>query len=112
MFSLKRGGEGTCTTKQNEYLDKTNEEFFKPRGLFALVVKYKIKADAPLEEEIDIESNITQQVSLRDNPERSKWKNVFTSSSVTTTQESQIPECAPLVFPNVDRMDNEEKANA
>ncbi|KAF9874291.1 hypothetical protein CkaCkLH20_08274 [Colletotrichum karsti] len=95
--------------RQNGYLDKMNEKFFKPRGLFCLVVKYK-PSGKEIVEDVDLDSNIAKAVEGRDG--QSKWKNAFSSASTTTKNEVEIPEPAPLVFPDLDALDDGKKQNA
>jgi hypothetical protein len=111
-LAFETARRGYVHYKQNGYLDKMNDEFFKPRGLYCLVISYKPDQKAELIEDINVETNIAQQVDQRNDPERSKWKNLIHSSSGTTTHDSQIPESAPLVFPELDNMNESQKQNA
>ncbi|KAF7533667.1 hypothetical protein G7054_g6887 [Neopestalotiopsis clavispora] len=95
--------------KQNQYLDTMNEQFFKPRGLYCLVMTYKPSSD-DLIEDVDIDHNITKSIGTREG--QGKWKRAFSTSSSTTTQEAQIPECAPLIFPQLDSLDEKKKGNS
>jgi hypothetical protein len=95
--------------QQNKYLDTVNEQFFKPRGLYCLVIKYKPSSDEPMEE-VDLDHNIAKTIEERDG--QSKWKNLFSASSSTTTQEAEIPEAAPLIFPQLDDLDEEQKESS
>ncbi|OHE98576.1 hypothetical protein CORC01_06027 [Colletotrichum orchidophilum] len=105
---LETSRRGYVNYKQNNYLDVMNENFFKPRGLFTLVVKYKPSSSEVIEN-IDLASNIAKAV--EDSKTQSKWKKVLHSSSSTTTSEAEIPEPAPLVFPQLDEVDEGQKQN-
>lgn len=95
--------------KQNKYLDVMNEQFFKPRGLYCLIIKYKPSSDEPIEE-VDLDHNIARTIEQRDG--QSKWKNLFSAASSTTKHEAEIPEAAPLVFPQLDSLDEQQKQSS
>ncbi|KAK1857087.1 hypothetical protein CCHR01_00161 [Colletotrichum chrysophilum] len=107
--SLETSRRTYVNYRQNGYLDTMNEKFFKPRGLFCLIVKYK-PSSTELIEDIDLEHNIAKAVDDRDG--QSKWKNAVRSASTTTKSEVEIPEPAPLVFPQLDALDEGKKQNA
>lgn len=110
-LSVEGGRRTYIHYKQNKYLDRMNAEFFKPRGLYCLVVKYKPSSNEPVET-IDINRNVTEAVASRDGEDWSKWKNLTSSSSSTTKHEEEIPEAAPLIFPDLDNMNTAQKENA
>ncbi|KAI1879231.1 hypothetical protein JX265_002185 [Neoarthrinium moseri] len=95
--------------QQNKYLDTMNEQFFKPRGLYCLVIKYKPASDE-LMEEVDLEHNVAKTIEKRDG--QSKWKHLVSASSATTKHDAEIPEAAPLIFPQLDNMDETQKQNS
>ncbi|KAI3559690.1 hypothetical protein CABS01_13411 [Colletotrichum abscissum] len=105
---LEASRRGYVNYKQNNYLEVMNENFFKPRGLYALVVKYK-PSSSEVVENIDLDHNITQAV--EGSEKQSKWKKLLHSGSSTTKSEAEIPEPAPLVFPQLDKMDEGQKQN-
>ncbi|KAK1705693.1 hypothetical protein BDP67DRAFT_530741 [Colletotrichum lupini] len=93
---LEASRRGYVNYKQNNYLEVMNENFFKPRGLYALVVKYK-PSSSEVVENIDLDHNITQAV--EGSEKQSKWKKLLHSGSSIIKSEAEIPEPAPLVFP-------------
>lgn len=118
---------GYIHSKQNKYLDKLNEEYFKPRGLYALVVKYKPKkqssnpfstssnpndADQQPIELVDINQNIAEAIEKRESDEGKFWKGLMKGAASKTTHEEEIPEFAPLVFPYLDAMSEAEKKSS
>ncbi|KAK1687492.1 hypothetical protein BDP55DRAFT_727419 [Colletotrichum godetiae] len=105
---LETSRRGYVNYKQNNYLEVMNENFFKPRGLYALIVKYK-PSSSEVVENVDLNSNITQAV--EGSEKQSKWKKLLYSSSTTTKSEAEIPEPAPLVFPELDKMNEGQKQN-
>ena len=91
----------------NSYFDQMNETYFKPRGLFALIMTYK--PDSQEEEQlVDVRTHISSSVAGRDAHQRSGFK----TSSGKTHGEAQMPEAAALVFPKLDKADDEQKMNA
>ena len=93
----------------NKYLDRMNRDFFQPRGLYCLLIKYK-PSSSDLAEDIDIATNITQQVDKRKT--QKTWKGIVSSSAAKSGHDEELPEAAPLVFPMLDDMDEREKENA
>lgn len=110
-LSIEGGRRTYLHGKQNKYLDEMNDQFFKPRGLYCMIIKYK-PSSKELDEEVDVTKNITEQVAKRDDEERGKWRNYFTSASGKTQHEEELPEFAPLVFPYLDKMNPSQKESA
>jgi hypothetical protein len=107
--SIELGRRGALNYQQNRYLDVMNDKFFKPRGLFCMVVKFHPSSDEILEE-TNIEQNITRSLQKRDG--KNKWKGVISTSDMTFTNELEIPDPAPLVFPEIDKMTTQQKENS
>lgn len=77
-----------------------NDEFFKPRGLYCLIITYKPES-ATQHETLDI----NQAISSHMTPAEGKMKAFGQSmrvSSGKTYGELELPEAAPLVFPALD----------
>lgn len=89
-------------TKTNAFLDKTNEEYFKPRGLVALLMTWKPQDSSVVATvDFDMGTTMTSQSAV------SKWmfgkvQGRMKSSSAATSFE--FPETAPLVFPALDEL--------
>ena len=93
--------------KTNNYLDEMNEQYFKPRGLYALIMTYKPGSKDP-EQLVDIRTHVSSSVAGRDSHSRSGFK----TSSGKTHGEAQMPEAAPLIFPKLEQADDQQKQNA
>lgn len=108
--------------RTNDFLDKINEELFKPAGLFAIIVKYKTTDEVARSENSlfaklgvsaqQVDFSTGQAVakydrSLSDESAGGKsmsdrMKNIRLASG-TTRGAIELPEAAPLVFPEVDQ---------
>ena len=88
--------------RSNTFLDRMNNEFFKPRGLYCLVMTYK-----PDSSETHASMDITQAVSSTESPASSGMKQTFKNmrlSAGKTYGELEMPEAAPLIFPALDQV--------
>ncbi|TVY83711.1 hypothetical protein LSUE1_G002573 [Lachnellula suecica] len=90
-------------TKSNTFLDKMNEELFKPRGLYCLIMTFK-----PESSQIYGPVNLLQSINTASSSGWSKKLRVFSGK---THGEMQMPESAPLIFPALDSIvyDNTEE---
>lgn len=89
-------------TKTNAFLDKTNEEYFKPRGLIALLMTWKPQDSSVITTvDFDLGSTITSP-STGSKGMFGKLQSRLKSSSAATKFE--FPETAPLVFPALDEL--------
>lgn len=85
-----------------------NEHSFKSRGLYALVMSYKPNSK-PASEDVDFAAHVDDAITS------SKEGGIanFRSSSGKAHGKSEMPwECAPLVFPELDKADDSQKVNA
>ncbi len=104
-------------TRTNNFLDKMNEELFKPAGLYAMIVKYQSDADIAASgngmlarlgvgaDKVDLSTNqsiakYTRTESAGTMAARMKKLRV---ASATTRGSARMPEAAPLIFPEVDQ---------
>ncbi|KIW35199.1 uncharacterized protein PV07_01912 [Cladophialophora immunda] len=92
--------------QSNKYLDNMNETFFKPRGLYALVMAYKPESD-DLVQNVNMNTNVVTSIATRDSGRGGRFANAAGSS-----REIEIPESAPLIFPELDALPESEKENA
>lgn len=89
-------------TKTNAFLDKTNEEYFKPRGLVALLMTWKPQDSSVVTTvDFDLGTSITNP-STGSGGMLGKFKSRMKSSSAKTSFE--FPETAPLIFPALDEL--------
>lgn len=86
----------------NTYLDKANEEFFKPRGLYCLVMSFR-PDDVPKGEvaiqEVDTSKEALKWLNSPTSGLKSKTSR-FRDSSGLTRGETGLPESAPLIYPD------------
>jgi hypothetical protein len=86
--------------RQNTFLDRINDEFFHPRGLYCLVMTWQ--PDSPsLHVSIDITSTIADRMAAPQGT-GAKIKRAMKASSATANVE--FTECAALVFPKLDEL--------
>lgn len=88
--------------RANAFLARMNEELFKPRGLFAMVMSFKPDSSKALSSE---RIDISQTIAKYDQSSGSKFKDGLTKlrvSSGTSHSEFEMPEAAPLVYPALD----------
>ncbi|KAK9371539.1 uncharacterized protein V1513DRAFT_386639 [Lipomyces chichibuensis] len=97
--------------RTNSFLDKMNNEFFKPRGLFCLIMTYKPDQSSP-HEIVDISQTVRQTLEPASSTAKEHLKRLRLSSG-TTYGEVELPESAPLVFPALDSLasDNGQEQN-
>lgn len=81
-----------------------NDQLFKPRGLFAMVMTYKPDlADSPV---LSADTSDPNKIAFsKATDSTSKFKEILhrlRNSSGTTTSEAHLPEGAPLIYPALD----------
>ena len=84
----------------NTFLDEINNTFFRPRGLYAMLMTYKPNKHSWSSGPTDITQSITKSA----DPEglSHKFTNNLKFSGGKSHTEMEIPEAAPLVFPALD----------
>lgn len=88
-------------TRTNSFLDKANADFFRPRGLYCLIMTYN--PDSTEGHAID-QAQLSSTITSTLNPSGlQKFKQQLRSSS----GEIEFPEAAPLVFPGLDNLDDQ-----
>ncbi|KAL9576504.1 MAG: hypothetical protein Q9212_007044 [Teloschistes hypoglaucus] len=90
--------------RTNRALYTLNQEFFRPRGLYCLVMTYDPDSRARVQE-VNLASNIAQH----SGPPTGLAN--FKVADGTTHREWQFPETAPLVFPSLDQLAEETKGD-
>lgn len=94
---------GACIKHQesqrtNSFLDEMNEKIYKPRGLYAMIMKYNPNANTTLDvQQMDTSSLIVSRATH----ENDFFRKV---ASGETQGELEMPEAAPLVFPALDEV--------
>jgi len=84
-----------------------NNEFFKPRGLYCLIMTYKPDS-TQLHARIDINETISSSMTPASSSTKQTFKNLRLSSG-KTYGELELPEAAPLIFPALDSLPDSEK---
>jgi hypothetical protein len=97
--SVEAARRGYVNHAQNKFLDIMNREYFMPRKLYCMVVKYE-PSSTDLVQSVDLEHNVCQSIGSRQ--DQSKWKGVFSSSSMKIEGDMEMPDPAPLIFPDLD----------
>lgn len=98
----------TITQRTNNFLDEMNIHFFRPRGLYAMLVTYKPSRHSWSSAPTDISHDISK--SLDTDSLGSKIRNDLKFTSGKTHTELELPEAAPLIFPHLDAAADEEEA--
>ncbi|KAJ9350712.1 hypothetical protein C8Q69DRAFT_439193 [Paecilomyces variotii] len=98
-------------SRTNSFLDKVNDEFFRPRGLYCLLMTWSPESD-----EIHTAVNITTTVSESLKPSGSGYaqriKRNLRSSSGKSYGNLDFPEVAPLIYPGLDYLASQESEPA
>ena len=77
-----------------------NERFFKPRGLFCMIMTNKPQREAPAES-LDISQSIAKITVPAETKMRRQLRDLRTSDGIICG-EVEVPAAAPLVFPDLD----------
>ncbi|KAH8692234.1 hypothetical protein BGW36DRAFT_431454 [Talaromyces proteolyticus] len=109
--------------RRNTFLDKVNQDLFMPRGLFAMIMAFTDEVPSQ-QQEGGVHSKLTnpagrtlfasERLNINDatakysnyNPEASRLKKNlkdFRLTSGRTNGEIELPEAAPLIYPDLDR---------
>ncbi|KAI7280020.1 hypothetical protein KC345_g5049 [Hortaea werneckii] len=120
------GEEIQARQRTNQFLDRMNDELFKPAGLFAFIMKYKTDAEIsaanskrpglvtqfiPKPQVFDLSSNqivakyyrsTSDDSGSHDRHMADRLKDIRLASG-TTQGSIRMPEAAPLIFPDLDK---------
>jgi len=94
----------------NTFLDETNNHFFRPRGLYAMLMTYKPSRHSWSSAPTDITQSITKSTDLASLTQ--KLTNNLKISSGKSHTEMEIPHAAPLIFPALDAAATDPEAPA
>ncbi|ESZ92451.1 hypothetical protein SBOR_7168 [Sclerotinia borealis F-4128] len=109
--SIEFGRRAYMSKEQNKCLDGMNEKLFKPHGLYAMLMTWKpARSSTPqsLVSTVDMNTKVITSVAAREVSSRSSLH----STSGKTIGQSQMPESAELVFPLLEKANDEQKENA
>ena len=95
--SIETSRRGYIRYASNKYLDSMNEQLFKPRGLYVMMMAYKPKSHKA-NVEIDTNQNIQDSITKRADGKGGK----LGGASGETHNPWELPESAPLIFPEID----------
>ncbi|PYH88398.1 hypothetical protein BO71DRAFT_391674 [Aspergillus ellipticus CBS 707.79] len=101
--------------KTNNYFDAVNRDFFMPRGLFCLVMTWNPETDDPYVT-FDMNNTIVKAMDRGGVSNFGKLKHKLKTSNAQSYGNQLFPEVAPLVFPDLDRLqvdrETQEKHNS
>jgi hypothetical protein len=111
QFAANTGKEVQSRYRRNNFLDEMNENFFKPRGLFCMIMTFKPDAEPVFSADVtSTDQALAKTMSIPESELRQKLKNLRLASG-TTKGEMSLPEAAPLIYPSLDAaLTDEEKA--
>ncbi|KAL2818582.1 hypothetical protein BJX63DRAFT_57809 [Aspergillus granulosus] len=89
--------------KTNSFFDKVNAEFFRPRGLFCLVMTWEPGSSSTFCK-FDLNTAISTAVEHGGPGMLNKLKHTFKASNGATHGELPFPQTAPLIFPQLDAL--------
>ncbi|KAH8883374.1 hypothetical protein GQ53DRAFT_430881 [Thozetella sp. PMI_491] len=87
-------------SKTNEFLDKLNAEFFKPRGLICLVLTWRPESAQQPMTQVDFEGHMSAASNILPTSTLQSFKRKLRASDVA--ESFDWPEVAPLVFPDLE----------
>ncbi|KAL2012543.1 hypothetical protein VTN00DRAFT_68 [Thermoascus crustaceus] len=94
--------EAQSRIRTNTFLDKVNDGFFRPRGLYCLVMTWNPESDE-MHTSVDLASAISaSQLDPAESGIRQKIRHNLRASSGDTYGDLEFPETAPLIFPGLD----------
>ena len=86
-------------SRTNAFLDQMNDQFFKPRGLFCMIMTNKPRREAA-PKPLDISQSIAKLTIPADTRMKRQLRELRTSNGFICG-EVEVPEAAPLIFPKV-----------
>ncbi|KAK4943152.1 hypothetical protein LTR10_017176 [Elasticomyces elasticus] len=90
----------------NKYLDRMNEEIFKPRGLYTAIMTFE-PGSFQAGEVVDVNTNVVKSFGDRIGIKSER----FRTSSGKTHGDVELPEAAPLVFPKLNELPDDQRKN-
>ena len=94
-------------SRTNTFLDNVNEYFFRPRGLYVLLIEYKESRHRWSSEALDISHTVAKNSAPADAPKEgnrgAKLKHKLAFSAGKSHGEMEMPEAAPLIYPSLDK---------
>jgi len=103
-MSIETTRRGYIRYQSNKYLDSKNENLFKPRGLYCMIFAYKPDSKKPFID-VDPEQAINAGVAKRE----LNGGHRFGGTAGVAHDDLELPECAPLIFPELDALPGDKK---
>ena len=97
-------------SRTNAFLDKMNDGFYRPRGLYCLVMTW-----SPESSEVSSTFDLTSKISSKSQSNASgpsKIAKKFSNSSGITYADMEFPEVASLIYPALDNLAEQEGEEA
>ena len=88
------------TQRTHSFLDEMNDKLFKPRGLYALVMKYIPQGTRPISVQ---QADMNTMISKENAPHKS-YQNFRAINASRSYGAIEMPDSAPLVFPDLDEV--------
>ena len=88
------------TQRTHTFLDEINNRMFKPRGLYAIVMKYIPNGTRPIYVQ---RADLNTMISKEEAPHKS-YQNFRAVNAGRSYGEVEMPESAPLIFPALDEV--------
>lgn len=86
------------TQRTHSFLDEMNDKLFKPRGLYAMVMKYTPQGTRP----ISVQQADLNTIISRESAPHKSYQNFRAVSAGRSYGAIEMPDSAPLVFPALD----------
>jgi hypothetical protein len=90
----------------HSFLDNINEDFFRPRGLYCLVMTWNPDSET-VQGSVDLSSAVATSLERTFAPGVGKIKHKFSSSDGLAAGDAELPETAPLVYPVLDQLSSQ-----
>ncbi|KAL9109108.1 MAG: hypothetical protein Q9227_006199 [Pyrenula ochraceoflavens] len=90
-------------SRTNKFLDKVNDKFFRPRGLYCLVMTWNPES-SEMQAPVNLTSTVSSSVDMRGSGTAQHIKHSFRASNGKTYGDMELGEVAPLVFPALDSL--------
>lgn len=87
-----------ATQRTHSFLDEMNDKLFKPRGLYAMVMKYIPQGTRPISVQ---QADLNTMISKENAPHKS-YQNLRAVNAGRSYGAIEMPDSAPLVFPALD----------
>lgn len=99
-------------SRTNAFLDKMNDGFYRPRGLYCLVMTW-----SPESSEVSSTFDLTSKSSSKSQSQHNgsgpfEFAKKFSNSSGITYADMEFPEVAPLIYPALDNLAAQESEEA